>query len=112
MTAHKQGGFSEEYRIVTPDGSVRWVSPTHFLFTKADEQVAGLSVLHWTLLSTRKVRETLRSVLARTQERYLLSRRIGAARTAEDVLYALRSVTTFSDAQRGRHLAVRQPWGR
>jgi len=111
MTAHKQGGFSEEYRIVTPDGSVRWVSARTFPIHESDGQVARIAGFALDITQHKKVEETLRSVLARTQERYLLSRRIGAARTVEEVLYALRSVTTFSDAQRAAIWLFDQHWG-
>ncbi len=111
MLAHKQGGFSEEYRIVAPDGSVRWVSAHTFPIQESDGQVARIAGFAQDITQYKKVEETLRSVLARTQERYLLSRRIGAARTVEDVLYALRSVTTFSDAQRATIWLFDQSWG-
>lgn len=110
MMAHKQGGFSEEYRIITPDGAVRWVSASTFPIQESDGQVARIAGFAQDITQHKKVEETLRSVLARTQERYLLSRRIGAARTAEDVLYALRSVATFSDAQRAAIWLFDQPW--
>ncbi len=110
MLAHQQGGFSEEYRIITPDGTVRWVSARTFPIQESDGKVARIAEFAQDITPQKKVEETLRSVLARTQERYLLSRRIGAARGAEDILYALRSVSTFSDAQRAAVWLFDQPW--
>ena len=111
MMAHKQGGFGEEYRIVTPDGSVRWVLAQTFPIQESDGLAARVAGFAQDVTRYKKVEETLRSVLMRTQERYLLSRRIGAARTADDVLFALRSVTTFSDAQRAAIWLFDRPWG-
>jgi len=111
MLAHKQGDFNEEYRLVTPDGSVRWISARTLPHSGAAGKINAIGGLAQDITQQKKVEETLRSVLARTQERYILSRRIGAARTSNDVLHALRSVTTFSDANRAAILLFDQPWG-
>lgn len=110
MSAHKQGGFNEEYRIVAPDGSVRWVQAHTFPIRDRRGRVSWIAGVAQDITEQKKAEEALRAALARTRERYLISRRIGAARTPEDVLNALRSLTTFADANRAAILIFDKPW--
>ncbi len=111
MAAHKSGGFDEEYRIVTPDGSVRWVSARTFPIREQSGEITRIAGVAQDITEQKKAEEALRTTLARMRERYVISRRIGAARMAEDVVNALRSLTTIADANRAAILVFSEPWG-
>jgi len=110
MTAHKWGGFSEEYRIVTPDGSVRWIRARTFPIQGPDGRISRIAGFGQDVTEQKRAEEALRATLTRTRERYVISRRIGAARTPEDVLNALRSLIMFADASRATILIFDQVW--
>ena len=111
MAAHKLGGFDEEYRIVTPDGSVRWVSARTFPIREQGGEITRIAGVAQDITEQKKAEEALRTTLARMRERYVISRRIGAARMAEDVVNALRSLTTIADASRASIFVFSEPWG-
>ena len=111
MAAHQWGGFDEECRIVTPDGSVRWVMARTFPIRGRSGEITRIAGVAQDITEQKKAEEALRTTLARMRERYVISRRIGAARMAEDVVNALRSLTTIADASRATILVFNEPWG-
>lgn len=109
MREHGGGGLDERFRILTPSRSLRWIRARTFRLSAANavpERIIGVAE---DISEQQQVQEALRVTLNNLRERYIISRRIGAARTAEDVVTALRSLSTLADARRVSVLVFDKP---
>jgi two-component system, sensor histidine kinase and response regulator len=109
MAEHHAGGVDEEFRIVGPDGSLCWIHARTISLpgpNGGSPRVAGIAQ---DISKQKRIEEELKITLANLRERYVISRRIGAARTAEDVVAALRSLSTLAHASRASVLVFDKP---
>jgi PAS domain S-box-containing protein len=110
MAAHRQGGFNAEFRVVKPDGSTRWILARTFPVSGRHSGTARVAGVAQDITEQKATVEALRTTLTRMRERYLISRSIAAARSAEDVVSAVRSLTPLQQASRLTVLVFDEPW--
>jgi PAS domain S-box-containing protein len=91
---------SQTYRILRPDGSLRWISADIFLLGDGFSENAYQFCVAQDITDQNKVDETLRQALDRSREQFTLSRRMSLARKPEVVLKTLMSAAEMRSAQR------------
>ena len=92
--------LSQIYRIVRPDGSLRWISADTFLIHNASSDTDYQVCIAQDITNQNQVDETLRKALDRSREQFTLSRRMSLARKPEVVLKTLMSAAELHSAQR------------
>lgn len=110
MAAHRQGGFNGEYRIITPDGSTRWIHARTFAVSGRHGAASRVAGVAQDITEQKETEAVLRITLTRMRERYLFSGLVAAARTAEDVVKAVRSLAPLQHASRLTVLVFDKPW--
>jgi PAS domain S-box-containing protein len=83
--------LSQTYRIVRPDGGLRWISADTFLIHNASSDSDYQVCIAQDISDQNQVDETLRKALDRSREQFTLSRRMSLARKPEAVLKTLMS---------------------
>jgi PAS domain S-box-containing protein len=107
--SHKS--VNQSYRILRPDGSLRWISAQIFLIRdKALEASYQVSIAE-DITDQSQVDQTLRKALARSREQFTLSRRMSLARKPEVVLKILMSTSELRSAKRAFILFFETPPG-
>jgi PAS domain S-box-containing protein len=110
MAVRSQGGFNGEFRIITPDGSTRWILARTFPVSGRHGAATRIAGVAQDITEQKAAEEALRITLTRMRERFVISRSIAAARSAEDVVNALRSLTPLQNANRMTVLVFDEPW--
>jgi K+-sensing histidine kinase KdpD len=83
----------QTYRIVRPDGSLRWVSAQTFLVLDETTQKTSKVCIADDITHQDQLDQTLRKALDRSREQFTLSRRMSLARKPEVVLQTLMSAS-------------------
>jgi PAS domain S-box-containing protein len=92
--------ISQSYRILRPDGSLRWISAHTFLIRNEATETSYQVCIAQDITDQHQVDETLRKALDRSREQFTLSRRMSLARRPEAVLKTLMSAADLRSAQR------------
>jgi PAS domain S-box-containing protein len=101
--------LSQTYRIVRPDGGLRWISADTFLIHNASSDSDYQVCIAQDITAQNQVDETLRKALDRSREQFTLSRRMSLARKPETVLKTLMSTAELHAAQRAFVLFFEAP---
>lgn len=99
----------QSYRIIQPDGSLRWISAHTFLVGKAASDPSYLVCSAQDITDQKQVDLTLRKALDRSREQFTLSRRMSLSRKPEAVLKTLMSVSELRTAKRAFVLFFESP---
>jgi PAS domain S-box-containing protein len=92
--------LSQSYRILRPDGSMRWISAHRFLIGDASQGISYQVCVAQDITDQKDVDQTLRKTLDRSREQFTLSRRMSLARVPEGVLKTLMSASELRSAKR------------
>jgi PAS domain S-box-containing protein len=102
-----------EYRILRPDGEVRWIQARIFLLTSGTPASSQIVTIAQDITEQKKVELALRKALDRTQEQFALSRKMSLARKPGAVLKTLMTARELRSAKRAALLffetAEREP---
>jgi K+-sensing histidine kinase KdpD len=90
----------QSYRIMRPDGSLRWISAHTFLVDDESSHISYQICIAQDITDQNQVDQTLRKALDRSREQFTLSRRMSLARKPEAVLKTLMSVSELRTAKR------------
>jgi PAS domain S-box-containing protein len=88
------------YRILRPDGSLRWISAHTFVIREESSDSSYQVCVAQDITDQDQVDQSLRKALARSREQSTLSRRMSLARKPEAVLKTLMSASEFRTAKR------------
>jgi K+-sensing histidine kinase KdpD len=92
--------LNQTYRILRPDGSLRWISAQTFLIQEESSDTFYEVCVAQDITDQSRVDQTLRKALARSREQFTLSRRMSLARKPEVVLKMLMSASELRSAKR------------
>lgn len=92
--------FNQAYRIIRPDGSVRWIFMRTFLIHDENGEPYCLFCIAQDITDQKQVELALRKTLDRTREQFDLSHKMSLARKPEAVLKTLMSAHEMRPAQR------------
>lgn len=101
--------FSQAYRIVRPDGAIRWMSTRTFLVQNEAGEPDFLFTIALDITDQKDVELALRKTLNRTREQFDLSRRMSLAHKPETVLKILMSAHELRQAERATVLFFDDP---
>jgi PAS domain S-box-containing protein len=97
------------YRIVRPDGSLRWISTHSFLIHKESSEASYQVCVAQDITGQNQVALTLQKALDRSREQFTLSRRMSLARKPEAVLKTLMSASELRNSKRAFVLFFESP---
>ena len=103
--------LSLSYRILRPDGSLRWISAHTFLVRNDAEDASYEVCVAQDITDQSQVDQVLQKALDRSREQFTLSRRMSLARKPEAVLKTLMSASELRTAQRAFVLFFESPPG-
>ncbi len=103
--------LNQSYRIVRPDGSLRWISAHTFLIRDELSDASYQVCVAQDITDQNEVDLTLRKALDRSREQFTLSRRMSLARKPEAVLKTLMSASELRTAKRAFVLFFESPLG-
>ena len=86
------------YRILRPDGTLRWISANKFLIREESQDTLYEICIAQDITDQKQVDQTLRKALDRSREQFTLSRRMSLARKPEAVLKTLMSASELRAA--------------
>jgi PAS domain S-box-containing protein len=112
MVASPQGDhkpFNQVYRILRPDGSLRWILARTFLIRDETGEFPCLFCIAQDITDQKQVELALHKTLDRTREQFDLSRKMSLARKPEAVLKTLMSAHELRSAQRAALLFFDDP---
>ena len=112
MVARQQNSdqpFSQAYRIVRPDGIIRWMSTRTFLVQNEVGESDIWFNIALDITDQKDVELALRKTLNRTREQFDLSRRMSLAHRPEAVLKTLMSAHELHPAERATVLFFDDP---
>jgi PAS domain S-box-containing protein len=92
--------FTQVYRILRPDGSLRWIFARTFLMQDITGEPELLFCIAQDITDQKQVELALRKTLDRTREQFDLSRKMSLARKPEAVLKTLVSADELRAAHR------------
>jgi PAS domain S-box-containing protein len=101
----------QSYRILRPDGSLRWISAHTFLIREESSDTSYQIFVAQDTTDQNQVDQTLRKALDRSREQFTLSRRMSLARKPEVVLKTLMSASELRTAKRAFALFFETPMG-
>jgi PAS domain S-box-containing protein len=101
--------LSQSYRILQPDGSLRWISSFTFPISDESADTSYQVYIAQDITDQNKVDQTLRKALDRSREQFDLSRKMSLARKPEAVLKTLMSAHELHSAQRAALLFFDNP---
>ncbi len=101
--------FDQVYRILRPDGSLRWIFARTFLIRDESGESDCLFCIAQDITDQKQVELALRKTLDRTREQFDLSRKMSLARKPEAVLKILMSAYELRSAQRATLLFFDNP---
>lgn len=102
---------SQSYRIIRPDGSLRWISADTFRIREESADASYQVCVAQDITDQNQVDQTLRKALDRSREQSTLSRRMSLARKPEAVLKTLMSASELRTAKRSYVLFFESPIG-
>jgi PAS domain S-box-containing protein len=91
--------LNQVYRIIRPDGDLRWISAHIFLMNEDTTGAAYEVCVAQDITAQKEVDQTLRKALDRSREQAALSRRMSLARKPEAVLKTLMSASELRAAK-------------
>jgi PAS domain S-box-containing protein len=91
--------LNQVYRIIRPDGNLRWISAHTFLMNEDMTGAAYEVCVAQDVTAQNEVDQTLRKALDRSREQAALSRRMSLARKPEAVLKTLMSASELRTAK-------------
>jgi PAS domain S-box-containing protein len=103
--------LNQSYRIVRPDGSLRWISAVTFQIRDESSDRSYQVCVAEDITDQSQVDQTLHKALDRSREQATLSRRMSLARKPEAVLKTLMSATELRSAKRAFVLFFDSPPG-
>ena len=103
--------LNQSYRILRPDGSLRWISAQIFLIREKSSHTSYQVCVAEDISSQKQVDQTLRKALDRSRQQFTLSRRMSLARKPEAVLKTLISASELRTAKRAFILFFGSPLG-
>lgn len=103
--------LNQSYRILRPDGSLRWISAQTFLIHEELANTSYRVCAAEDITDQNKVDQHLRKALDRSREQFTISRRISLARKPEAVLKTLMSAAELHNAKRAFVLFFELPPG-
>ena len=103
--------LNETYRILRPDGSLRWISAQTILIQDEALEASFQVCIAEDITDQSQVDQTLRKALGRSREQFTLSRRMSLARKPEVVLKTLMSASELRSAKRAFVLFFESPQG-
>ena len=92
--------LNQSYRILKPDGSLRWISAQTFLIQDKSAHTSYQVYVAEDISDQNQIDQTLRKALDRSREQFTLSRRMSLARKPEAVLKTLMSASELRTAKR------------
>lgn len=95
-----RNSISQTYRILRPDGNLRWISAHTFLIRDEEADTSFQVCIAQDITDQKQVDQTLQKALDRSREQFTLSRRMSLARKPEAVLKTLMSASELRSAQR------------
>ena len=101
--------FNQAYRILRPDGSLRWIFARTFLICDENGESSYLFCIAQDITDQKQVELALRKTLNRTREQFDLSRKMSLARKHEAVLKTLMSAHELRSALRAGLLFFDNP---
>lgn len=101
--------YNQSYRILRPDGSVRWISSRTFLIRDGNKNPYCHFCIAQDITDQKQLEQTLRITLDRTHEQVNLSHKMSLARKPEDVLKTLMSAQELRSAHRSALLFFDNP---
>jgi len=101
--------LNQTYRILRPDGSLRWISAHTFMIHEESSNFSYLVCIAQDITDQNQVDQTLRKALDRSREQFILSRRMSLARKPEAVLKTLMSASELRSAKRAFVLFFESP---
>ncbi len=101
--------FNQAYRILRPDGSLRWIFARTFLIRDETGEINSLFCIAQDITEQKQVELALRKTLDRIREQFDLSRKMSLARKPEAVLKTLMSAHELRSAQRSAILFFDNP---
>jgi PAS domain S-box-containing protein len=101
--------FNQAYRILRPDGSLRWIFARTFLICDETGEPYCLFCIAQDITDQKQVELALRKTLDRTREQFDLSRKMSLARKPEVVLKTVMSAHELRSAQRAALLFFDNP---
>ena len=109
---YSQKPISQSYRIMRPDGSLRWISTDTFLIHEEAQDVSYQVSVARDITDQNLVDQALRKSLDRSREQFTLSRRMSLAQKPESVLKTLMSASELRTAKRAFVLFFESPMDR
>lgn len=101
--------LDQTYRILRPDGSLRWISAHTFLISEESSKSSYQVCVAQDITDQYQIDQTLRKALDRSREQSTLSRRMSLARKPEMVLKTLMSTSELRNAKRAFVLFFESP---
>lgn len=101
--------FDQAYRILRPDGSLRWIFARMFLVKSQNGGMDYVFCIAQDITDHKQIELKLRRTLDRTREQFDLSRKMSLARKPEAVLKALMLAYELRSAQRAALLFFDNP---
>ncbi len=101
--------LNQIYRILRPDGSIRWVFTRTFLFHDAHGDTTRYFCIAQDITDQKQVELALRKTLDRTREQFNISHKMSLARKPEAVLKSLMTAHELRSAQRATLLFFDNP---
>ena len=81
-----RAALKQSYRIIRPDGSLRWISAQIFLIHEESSEASYQVCIAQDITDHNQVDQTLRKALDRSREQFTLSRRLSLARKPDAAL--------------------------
>ena len=103
--------FNQVYRILRPDGSLRWIFARTFLIDGETDGASYLFCIAQDITDRKQVELALHKTLDRSREQFDLSHKMSLARKPEAVLKTLMSAHELRSAQRAALLFFEKPKG-
>lgn len=101
--------FNQTYRILRPEGSMRWIFARTFLMRDETGEPSHQFCIAQDITDQKQIELTLRKTLDRTREQFNLSHKMSLARKPETVLNKLMSAHELRSAQRADLLFFDHP---
>lgn len=101
--------INQEYRIIRPDGGIRWISARVFLIHEENQEPYRVVNQAQDITYHKNIEKALRKSLDRTHERFMLSRKMSLARNPESVLKSLMSAQELRPAYRATLVFFENP---